>query len=261
MVPPNDGVPTNGQSTAGGLPAADAHRWISLHDQQGDTWMFDVTFLLSNFHCIYGQGCPSIADDPESLPIGRAEALGCCVHGAHFADDEDLENTAAYAALLTDDDWQYRRRAIKKGGAFKKNAEGAWVTRRVDGACIFLNREQHPGGAGCALHSKALQLGQRPLDWKPDVCWQVPIRLDIHTDDYGHDTVFVRAWERRDWGEGGFDFHWWCSEEPSAYSNNEPLFESAADELIELVGEAIYEKLVIEMHSLLRETPVQLGRR
>ncbi len=221
--------------------------------------MFDVTFMLSNFHCIYGQGCPSISDDPESLPVGRAEALGCCVHGAHFSDDEDLANTAAYAALLTDDDWQYRRRSIKKGGAFKKNKEGAWVTRRADGACIFLNREDHPGGSGCALHAKALKLDQRPLDWKPDVCWQVPIRLDIHTDDYGHDTVFVRAWERRDWGEGGFDFHWWCSEESHAYSNAEPLYETSRDELVELVGEAIYDRLVVELDAMMRETPVQLS--
>lgn len=220
--------------------------------------MFDVTFMLSNFHCIYGQGCPSIAADPDALPVGRAEALGCCVHGAHFSDDTDLANTAAYAALLTDDDWQYRRRSISKGGAFKQNKEGAWVTRRADGACIFLNREGHPGGSGCALHAKALTVGQRPLDWKPDVCWQVPIRLDIHTDDYGHDTVFVRAWERRDWGEGGFDFHWWCSEEPAPYSNAEPLYQTSQDELIELVGETIYDKLVVELDKLMRETPVHL---
>lgn len=221
--------------------------------------MFDVTFMLSNFGCIYGQGCPSISDSPEELKPGRAEALGCCVHGAHFADNEDLANTAAYAALLTDDDWQYRRRAAKKGGAFKQNREGAWVTRKVDGACIFLNREDHPGGSGCALHTKALKLGQRPLDWKPDVCWQVPIRLDIHTDDYGHDTVFIRAWERRDWGEGGFDFGWWCTEEHEAYSFAEPLFETAREELIELVGEAIYDRMAGEMARLLRETPVHLG--
>ena len=153
--------------------------------------------------------------------------------------EETYQGMVHAGALLTDDDWQYRRRAIKKGGAFKKNKEGAWVTRRADGACIFLNREDHAGGSGCALHAKALKLGQRPLDWKPDVCWQVPIRLDIHTDDYGHDTVFVRAWERRDWGEGGFDFHWWCSEESHAYSNAEPLYETSRDELVELVGELV----------------------
>lgn len=235
------------------------HRWISLADDQGDTWMFDVTFLMSNFGCIYGQGCPSIAAEPESLPPGRAEALGCCVHGAHFADDTDLADTAAYAALLSDEDWQFRRRAIRKGGAFKQNAEGAWVTRRAKGACIFLNREDHPGGPGCALHTKALTLGQRPIDWKPDVCWQVPIRLDVHTDDYGHDTVFVRAWERRDWGEGGFDFHWWCSEESAAYHGLEPLFETAAEELIELVGADIYRRLARELRAIGQETPVQLS--
>ncbi len=46
----------------------------------------------------------------------------------------------------------------------------------------------------------ALEQRKRPVDFKPDVCWQVPIRFDVHTDDYEQDTVFVRAWERRDWG-------------------------------------------------------------
>ena len=173
------------------------------------------------------------------------------------SDDDDLRNTAAYAALLTHDDWQYRGAATKKGGAFKKNKEGAWVTRRADGACIFLNREDHPGGSGCALHSKALKLDQRPLDWKPDVCWQVPIRLDIHTDDYGHDTVFVRAWERRDWGEGGDDFHWWCSEEPPAYTNPNRCTRRHETNS-SLVGEAIYDRLVTELEQVQLELDVHV---
>ncbi len=241
------------------LPPADGHRWISLDDERGDTWLFDATFLLSNHHCIYGQGCPSILSPDDLNATPDAEALGCCVHGAHFSDDHDLSETAAYAALLTDADWQYRRRAVKKGGAFKQNADGAWVTRKADGACIFLNRSDHAGGAGCALHAKALQLGQRPLDWKPDVCWQVPLRLEVHTDDYGHETAIVRAWQRRDWGEGGFDFHWWCIEEPSAHSAHEPVYETSREELVELVGESMYERLAGHLDAMGRETPVHLA--
>lgn len=203
---------------------------------------------MSNYRCLYGQGCPSIHHDPDSVTASIAESLGCCIHGAHFTDDADLESTAAYAALLTDDDWQFRRRAIRKGGPFKQNAEGAWVTRRAKGACIFLNRADHPGGAGCALHSKALRRGERPLDWKPEVCWQVPIRLEVHTNDYGHDTYMVRAWERRDWGDGGFDFHWWCIEEPEAYDGHEPVIDSCRDELIELIGADIYDELLDATH-------------
>lgn len=234
------------------LPPQDGHRWVSVTDDGGDMWLFDASFMLSNYQCIYGDGCQSIESEPD-----HTESLGCCVHGAHFVDDEDLKNTAAYAALLSDDQWQFRRRAIRKGGAFKKKKKsGDWVTRKAEGACIFLNRAGFEGGSGCALHRAALERGGRPLDWKPDVCWQVPIRLDIHTDDYERDTVFVRAWERSDWGGGGDDFNWWCIEAPEAYRAPDPVYLHSRDELIELVGEDVYAKAAVELAKIRDEQTV-----
>ena len=122
-----------------------------------------------------------------------------------------------YVALLTKEEWQFHDRAVRKGGPLKQKKNGDWVTRKVDGGCIFLNRADFPGGSGCALHVGAINRNKRPLDWKPDVCWQVPIHLDIHEDEYGHETIMVRAWQRRDWGPGGEEFHWWCIEDDHAY--------------------------------------------
>ena len=90
----------------------------------------------------------------------------------------------------------------------------------------------------------ALEAGERPLDWKPNVCWQVPIRLEHSTDENGHVTSRLRDWKRRDWGKGGEDFHWWCTETPDAYVGDEPVYRSARDEIIELVGAPIYDLLV-----------------
>lgn len=227
------------------MPPVDGHRWVELIDDAGDRWLFDATFLLSNYQCIYGQGCPSIDTEPDPT-----ESLGCCIHGAHFVDDEDLSEVAAAAALLDETNWQHLARARKKGGPFKQNKSGEWVTRKVDGACIFLNRAGFPGGPGCALHRLALERRERTVDFKPDVCWQVPIRFDVHTDDYQNDTVFVRAWERRDWGAGGADFHWWCIEEPAAYSGREPVYVTNRDELTLLVGDDLYRRLVHELEQL-----------
>ena len=98
------------------------------------------------------------------------------------------------------------------------------VTRLVDDACIFLNRPGFAGGAGCALHIAALEAGERPLDWKPNVCWQVPLRLEHSTDENGHVTSRLRDWKRRDWGDGGADFHWWCTESPEAFVGDEPVY-------------------------------------
>ncbi len=243
-----------------GVPPSDGHRWISILDDDGDTWLFDATFLLSSYNCIYGQGCQSI-----DVEVDRAEVLGCCVHGAHFVDEEDLEEVREATARLTPEQWQYQARANRKGGPFKQNKDGDWVTRKADGACIFLNRSTFEGGGGCALHRAALDHGERPLDWKPDVCWQVPIRLDIHTDDNDFETVFIRAWDRRDWGPGGDEFHWWCIEQDEAYQAPNPVYKTSRDELIEMVGKEIYERLVPELEELVasgsRPTPVAISSR
>lgn len=219
------------------LPPADDHEWLSLHDEDGATWLFDLTHLRSNYRCIYGVGCPSI--EPEPDPTGT---IGCCSHGAHLADERDRDRVAARAAQLGPDEWQFRSRA--RGGPFKQLRNGDWMTRLAGGACVFLNRDDFAGGPGCALHGAALRRGERPLDWKPAVCWQVPIRLDVHEDDYGHQTMMVRAWQRRDWGAGGDDFHWWCIEEADAYTGSVPVVVDARDELVELIGESLYLRLV-----------------
>jgi len=217
----------------------DGSVWLSINDATDKTtWLFDTSFLLSPYTCIYGKGCPSIDSEPDPT-----ETLGCCTHGAHLIDREDRENVLGFVEQLTDDDWQHRARAETKGGPVKKKKNGDWVTRKFEGACIFLNRSDFAGGGGCALHRAAERLGERPMDWKPDVCWQVPIHLDIHTDEYGYETILLRAWQRRDWGPGGNDFHWWCIEDPQAYIGVEPVFRALAEELIEMVGHDTYKLL------------------
>ena len=89
----------------------------------------------------------------------------------------------------------------------RTNEDGETTTTLADDACIFLNRPDFPGGAGCALHAAALRRGESFLDWKPEVCWQAPMRRVDETDTYGHVTSTVREWKRRDWGPGGLEFH------------------------------------------------------
>ena len=61
----------------------------------------------------------------------------------------------------------------------------------VEGACIFLNRPGFAGGPGCALHRAALERGQAPMDLKPDVCWQLPLRREDTADPDGSVTSTV----------------------------------------------------------------------
>ena len=143
----------------------------------------------------------------------------------------------------------------KKKGFLKKNKEGDTMTRRVDGACIFLNRPGFEGGAGCAFHIAATEANERPLDWKPNVCWQLPLRLEYHTDANGWVNTVVREWKRRDWGDGGTDLHWWCTDNSDAFVGKEPVYKYLKEEIIESVGAKVYDLLV---EALERPTAVTL---
>jgi hypothetical protein len=217
----------------------DLHEWVSFEDAHEDrTWVFDVTFLTSPWTCIYGRGC-------QGVLTGPAEELeqGCCSYGAHFVDEEDEATTLAHAERLTSAQWQHKDVSRRKGGPTKTNKAGEIKSRLVDGACIFLNRPGFEGGIGCALHKGALDAGERPLDWKPAVCWQLPLRLEDQTEDDGHVTSTLREWKRRDWGEGGFEFHWWCTEDPEAFIDRQPVYETMRDELVEMVGAEVFDQL------------------
>ena len=221
----------------------DRHEFVSFEDPTEErTWAFDVTFLVSNWQCIFGAGCQGVYSE-EATDLEE----GCCSHGAHLVDRADRKNLREHTLRLSDEQWQFRKLALNaQGGATKtteKNDDGVHVTRTVEGACIFLNRPSFPGGSGCALHRAALDANERPLDWKPEVCWQLPLRRFDDKDSYGHVTSTIREWKRRDWGEGGAEFHWWCTDAPDAFVGKTPVWESSKDELIAMVGSEVYAEL------------------
>lgn len=233
--------------TAARPTARDVHEWISFEDPtERRTWIFDATYLRSNHHCIYGEGCEGVLDAPAA-----ELRQGCCSYGAHFVDDDDVQTVVRAFVRVEPRHMQFHA-AARRGGFLRPGdpddaGEIPTVTRLVDDACIFLNRPGFAGGVGCALHIAALEAGERPLDWKPNVCWQVPMRLEHATDDHGHVTSRLREWKRRDWGEGGDEFHWWCTEAPEAFGAAQPVYVTSRDEIVELVGLPIYELLVEQL--------------
>src|SRR5271165_1069454 len=219
-------------------PPPDAREWVSFEDPDEErTWIFDVSFLTSSWTCIYGAGC-------QGVLTGPAPELehGCCSYGAHFTDAKDLRRVEKAAKTLTAAEWQFRSRATK--GIVKKNRHGEEVTRLVDGACIFLNRPGFAAGAGCSLHQAAVARGVDPMELKPEVCWQLPLRREDEVADDGHVTSTVAQWDRRNWGPGGQEFHWWCTEAPEAFVGDRPVYQSMAPELRAMVGKKTYAALV-----------------
>ena len=222
-----------------------ARTWVEFVDpaEPGQRFRCDLTWLTSDYRCIFGAGC-------RGIDRGRPDD-GCCTLGAHFTDADDLARVRAVVEALGRDEWQLREAALA-GGADgwweevdgEPGAEPELKTRQVDGACVLLNRADFPGGAGCALHRHGLATGVAPHTAKPDVCWQLPIRRAYRTvqlpDETDYLEVSIGEYDRRGWGPGGHDLDWYCTGSPLAHTGTAPLYLSSAAELRELMGDAAY---------------------
>jgi hypothetical protein len=247
----------------------DTGAFVEMADDD-TVWRFDRRFLTSNWRCLFGAGCKGIervADEESNL--------GCCSLGAHFGDGEpgqaEARQVSAYVALLTSDQWQFHELGSADYAAPSSSQDVADTsasheidavvagfyadrerthTRVVDGACIFLNRPGFAGAAGCALHIAAVECGESPTEWKPSVCWQLPLRVDWGpvdpADPDGPELAVVRRWSRTDWGEHGTTMAWCCTERgdgAEAYTGTEEVVDSLRDELVALAGDAVYVQL------------------
>lgn len=223
--------------------------WVEFTDPEDDEQVFrcDLTWLTSRWSCIFGKGCHGIRP-------GRGESDGCCTLGAHYSDEDDEKRVAGHAARLTPETWELfehgtdaKGRIKVDGGITMFDEDGDRQTRRVDGACVFLNRPGFPGGEGCALHTLALKEGKEPLETKPDVCWQLPVRRTYDWIDRPDDTRYLQVtigeYDRRGWGPGGHDLHWWCTGSPEAHNGPDPVYVSYRPELTELMGAGAYRVL------------------
>ena len=229
--------------------------WIEFADPEDADQVFrcDLTWLTSNYLCIFGQGCHGIyKESPDT---------GCCTLGAHFSDTDDEKRVASFVAQLTPELWQFHPgRKAKKRDWVETDDEGARKTLVVDvdgqSACVFHNRTDFATGAGCALHGLALRDGKEPLETKPDVCWQLPIRRTFRNverpDGTEYSEVSISEYDRRGWGAGGHDLDWYCSGNTEAHVGVEPLFVTNAPELTELMGQAAYDELARHCESHLR---------
>jgi hypothetical protein len=225
------------------VPLDFAREWIEFPDPADPEHVVraDLTWLTSAWTCIFGRGCAGVVE-------GRPDD-GCCSHGAFFTDDDDRSRVAAAVAELSDDDWQLA--VVGRDRWTEDDADGdesSLKTRVVDGACVFLNRAGfRGGGAGCALHRMALRTGVHPLTTKPDVCWQLPVRRSQEYVERPDGTrVLVSSigeFDRRGWGPGGADLHWWCTGAPLAHVSPEPLVDTYGPELVALLGRPAYDEL------------------
>ncbi|HWM39018.1 MAG TPA: hypothetical protein VNS49_18080 [Streptomyces sp.] len=246
----------------------------------------DLTWLTSRWNCVFGQGCQGIrpgratdgcctlgahfADEDDEKRVAshvarltpeiwqfhdEGKASGWVQEAADAEDDEsdgseeeepEDSSRSLHGEVTGAEDGEDAEE--DDSDSDDDESEGSErQTRRLDGACIFHNRPGFPGGEGCALHKLALLEGREPLETKPDVCWQLPIRRTFEWVEQpdGEQVLMVSIgeYDRRGWGPGGHDLHWWCTSAPSAHGAGKPVYESYRPELTELMGEAGYERL------------------
>jgi hypothetical protein len=219
--------------------------WIEFLDPDDEQHLVraDLTWLLSRWTCVFGSACHGIV-------AGRAQE-GCCTHGAFFTDADDENRVKVAAAKLTPETWQHYRRGFKNYTEMD-TIDGSKPARRTaiqteDGPCVFLNDPEFVGGGGCALHAQALRDGVHPLTYKPDVCWQLPVRREQDWVKRPDGTKILQStlteFDRRGWGPGGHDLDWWCTSSPDAHVGTDPMYVTYGPELTALIGESAYRRL------------------
>ncbi len=224
-------------------------------DDPSTEWHVERSFLESHWTCLWGQGCEGI------LPIPAAAlGEGCCSVGAQLLDEGEAMTITALGAAL--DPARFQHHEAAHDGGLLDPPDGAsgrshWHTRVVDGACIFLNRPGFAGGAGCALHLGAEDEGEAPLDWKPSICWQLPLKIDTSGPDpeSGVSVRSLRRWHTEDWNADDAERPCWtCTEAPepgssapSAFVGSSQVIDSLADELEAMLGSRVLAELRAKM--------------
>ena len=74
----------------------------------------------------------------------------------------------------------------------------------------------------------------------------------------GHVTSTLREWKRRDWGDGGHDFHWWCTDSDDAFIGAAPVYEELGGELSAMVGEEVFAMIEVHLRDRTRRQGTQV---
>ena len=204
-----------GRSRRGGLDFP--REWIEFADPaDAEHWIrADLTWLCSRWTCIFGRGCHGIVE-------GQAEH-GCCSHGAFFSDSADEKRVTQFAAQADPPRLAVlRRRPHKKGGKLRftegqrrRGRDRRKHPRRRRRLHLPQPRRTSPA-AGCALHALALRTGLQPAARPSPRCagsCRCGASRSGSTARTGRGSCVstVAEFDRRGWGEGGHDLHWYCT--------------------------------------------------
>ena len=230
--------------------------WFEFPDPLNPKQIFkcDLTWLTSNWNCIFGAGCKGIDK--------KFSDHGCCSDGAYYNGDADEKRVTKVARRLTKEMWQNYDLA-RDGKTLNISEVGLdkdRKTRKIKKTCIFFNeKEFSEEDFGCALHHLANKEDINHLETKPDICWQLPLRRSWESREVGdnnYTVVVIGEYTREAWGAGGADMDWYCSSNTEAHTAANPVYLTNKTELIALMNEAAYEILKAKCDSLKKSLPL-----
>lgn len=198
-------------------------RWIEITTST-KTWLVDTEFLLSDYECQWGTGCKGINPNRPDL--------GCCANGAYLT-DSDVELLKDKVPQLKDSEWQHKTDDYLTKSKYKtrlgiKRWDGQLKTSvqndddEVSG-CVFANDPDFQGGMGCALHIAAVNRGEDFIEWKPEICWQMPLYIEEIEE------LEVNILRMFHWGES--DYPWFCERDREMWVGKNPVYQSMSKEL------------------------------
>ena len=201
-------------------------RWIEVRTPKS-AWLIDMDFMLSSYECSWGTSCKGI--NPS------APDLGCCANGAYL-DEKDIALLEKRVPQLTPENWQnygadYLEKVVERN-KFGIPKDKQFKTALVDpkdsvSGCVFANREGFGGGKGCALHIGAMQAGEDFIDWKPSICWQMPLLAD-YSEELDMNILRMFNWTTE-------DYPWFCGHDEVSWVAEKPLFRTMERELKALI--------------------------
>ena len=224
--------------------------WLTFPapDDPDRQYRVNVSFLLSNYECIFGQGCPgSLNKRPDA-------DYGCCERGVTFIDEDDFAHVSDMVGQLTAEDCDNIDHIRDKGWFLSSRSGKPYKTRKLGSLCIFGNRTGGAAGkSGCAFHHLAARQGKHHTETKPFICWSVPLNFSSEDPEEpgGLETTIVSAFTADAWGgtdddeeaDGRGHMGWWCIDTPDAYRGARPVYRSMEHELRKGMGDAAYERM------------------
>ena len=123
---------------------APSREWVTIPipGKERKQWQIDVTFLMSSWRCIFGQGCQGVLTEPAPELI-----QGCCSYGAHESEKKVKEKVEKLAKRLGDDEWQFKSIGLKKG-VWANAGKDEWRNGLAQGSVRVPQPPRFRGGSG-----------------------------------------------------------------------------------------------------------------